>query len=597
MGGGGGGVCVPTTCEEAGQSCGTLNDRCGTELSCGTCDSPLSCGGGGAPKVCGLAGAPTNGCRGGWCWVTPLPQGNTLFAVWARTAMDWWAVGAKGTVLHGTGSSGGMLETGTEGDLRAISGAAADDVWAVGDLSALHWNGTGWSHYPLPFMQDVYVAGSNDVWATGRLGGTHRWNGTRWLDTGSFGANSVWGSSTTDVWTVGDFGYIRHWDGTVWSSVPSGTTQTLFTVRGLSSNDIWAGGDNGLLLHWDGTAWQQVNVGAPLMRMAPLWPVSASLLFIGSSVWNGSSLTNHPAAGNLASVWGSSGSDVWGVGGGGNLAHFDGVSWSPMPQQLPNGLLNTSTLWASGPADVRIGYTGGTARWNGSSLTNLNAFTASPGGRARLWGPDTTNLWAASGTALHRWDDVQGWVAVTLPSSQPDAYVVTGSSPTDVWVWGATAISHWNGVSWSPRPGITNVFSILSFSANDAWAVGPSALLAHWNGTTWATYPGYAGTLRAVWGLSPNDVWVVGEQGQALHWNGAVWTATVTGTTASLGAISGTASNDLWAVGDRGTLLHWDGAAWSTSPSPTVNNLNAVLAVPGGGVWATGNYGTVIRRP
>jgi hypothetical protein len=38
-----------------------------------------------------------------------------------------------------------------------------------------------------------------------------------------------------------------------WSSVPSGTTQDLWSVWGTSASDVWAVGWNGTILHYNGT--------------------------------------------------------------------------------------------------------------------------------------------------------------------------------------------------------------------------------------------------------------------------------------------------------------------------------------------------------
>lgn len=46
-------ACEPTTCEDAGKTCGALPDGCGGELECGRCDAPDTCGGGGVDNVCG----------------------------------------------------------------------------------------------------------------------------------------------------------------------------------------------------------------------------------------------------------------------------------------------------------------------------------------------------------------------------------------------------------------------------------------------------------------------------------------------------------------------------------------------------------------
>ena len=49
-------LCVPSTCQSQGISCGPAGDGCGALLSCGTCNAPQSCGGGGVPGQCGCQG-------------------------------------------------------------------------------------------------------------------------------------------------------------------------------------------------------------------------------------------------------------------------------------------------------------------------------------------------------------------------------------------------------------------------------------------------------------------------------------------------------------------------------------------------------------
>ncbi len=52
---GGGGSCVPLTCQQQGFNCGPAGDGCGNLIQCGACVSPETCGGGGSPGVCGSA--------------------------------------------------------------------------------------------------------------------------------------------------------------------------------------------------------------------------------------------------------------------------------------------------------------------------------------------------------------------------------------------------------------------------------------------------------------------------------------------------------------------------------------------------------------
>jgi hypothetical protein len=48
------GTCIPKTCAQLGENCGTDGDGCGNPIDCGTCTFPAVCGGGGQPNVCGI---------------------------------------------------------------------------------------------------------------------------------------------------------------------------------------------------------------------------------------------------------------------------------------------------------------------------------------------------------------------------------------------------------------------------------------------------------------------------------------------------------------------------------------------------------------
>ena len=73
------GGCTPTTCADAGASCGTLSDGCGGTLSCGSCGATQTCGGGGRANVCGGSCTPTTcAARGFTCGSTSNGCGGTL---------------------------------------------------------------------------------------------------------------------------------------------------------------------------------------------------------------------------------------------------------------------------------------------------------------------------------------------------------------------------------------------------------------------------------------------------------------------------------------------------------------------------------------
>jgi len=122
------------------------------------------------------------------------------------------------------------------GSLTGAAAIAANDIWAVGNISisngaqtlAEHFNGTSWSVVPTPsptsnsFFSGVAAAASKDVWAVG---------------------NSL----------------IEHWNGSSWSVVPSPTGTRLNGVAAPASNNAWAVGyetnsGNAVVEHWDRTS-------------------------------------------------------------------------------------------------------------------------------------------------------------------------------------------------------------------------------------------------------------------------------------------------------------------------------------------------------
>src|SRR5262249_34609125 len=124
-----------------------------------------------------------------WCWENPLPQGNTLNAIWASSEDDIWAGGVHGTMLHWDGQAWSNQQS--MDPALAISGfwgSAPDDIWAVGTRSGrdfsfasviLHWDGVSWSPVSHPAsnrFNSIHGSGRDNVWAVG-AGPPVVWNG------------------------------------------------------------------------------------------------------------------------------------------------------------------------------------------------------------------------------------------------------------------------------------------------------------------------------------------------------------------------------------------------------------------------------------
>ncbi|MEA2746544.1 MAG: hypothetical protein QOI41_687, partial [Myxococcales bacterium] len=66
----------------------------------------------------------------------------------------------------------------------------------------------------------------------------------------------------------------------------------------------------------------------------------------------------------LTAVWGSGKDDVWAVGSGGTIVHYDGTAWSPSN----SGMTNTfNAVWGSGPGDIYV-VSGNSAILHGSGV-------------------------------------------------------------------------------------------------------------------------------------------------------------------------------------------------------------------------------------
>jgi hypothetical protein len=260
----------------------------------------------------------------------------------------------------------------------------------------------------------------------------------------------------------------------------------------------------------------------------------------------------------LEAVSATSATDAWSVGyrddGAEALTlHWDGRSWSPVPNSVSAKLLGVSALsptdaWAVGAYSAPRSHTVQTLvlRWDGSTWTRV----PSPNSTASI-------------------NQLEGVSAV---------------SANDAWAVGDFG-----------RPGHPAFHS----------------LILHWNGARWSTVPAPGGELHAVSGVSSRSAWAVGF-GTLLHWNGARWSRQSIRTrdfletvpVSRLLGVSALSSRNVWAVGNRCAhfgacvarteIIHWNGARWSpvSSPAPSRfnNHLTGVSALSAGNAWAVGAY-------
>jgi hypothetical protein len=212
---------------------------------------------------------------------------------------------------------------------------------------------------------------------------------------------------------------------------------------------------------------------------------------------------------------------------------------------------------------------------------------------------------------------------------------VTAIARNDVWAVGYTVsyddpyqtlTMHWNGAAWSivnsPNytfPGAYNaLLDVAAVASDDVWAVGGApfggvsgrGLLLHFDGASWSLRPGppnfefWASSTRAgVVAVSASDVWAVGDY-DAWHFDGSAWTVPAAGAQFAAEVDAGTGA--VWAVGSfiadpygggvRYPIgYHFTGTSWQQQPAAlapgafndvAVRAADEVIAVGYSGVFA-----------
>jgi cysteine-rich repeat protein len=262
-----------------------------------------------------------------------------LTSVWGSSSDGFFAVGDRGTLLFYDGAvwrsmiAGRGLVGSVDQPLHAVHGVTGSDVIAVGSEDVLAYQGAAWTVTAAATSETLY---------------------------------GLWGSAPDDVYAVGGYGSILHHDGFAWTSAASPTGVDLRAVSGTAFDDIYAAGDDLTLLHYGGASWTTVHAGAlgsgelsGVFARAPgdvyatgtagtyhyngaFTQMSAAAgdacWAAGSEVWVGGPAgvgaapgfgVIAPTAGPIASISGTSATDVYAVGA--HSFHFDGTAWKAGP--------------------------------------------------------------------------------------------------------------------------------------------------------------------------------------------------------------------------------------------------------------------------
>lgn len=326
---------------------------------------------------------------------------------------------------------------------------------------------------------------------------------------------------------------------------------------------------------------------------------------------------------DIEDIFALSDSDVWIVGSGSRVVHYDGTRWTA--GMVPSGTA-LSAVWASGPSDVwAVGNFGVISHYDGASWSSSEP-AGSGSGFTSVFGTGSRDVWAVGGNdVLHydgtRWTKINigttklidaGWSAApndvflvgqgtvlrgsiaggftqqTLPATEANTgfRFVWGSSANDVWVSSDFRAMHWDGTSWKVVADLAGI--IRGRSASDVVAVDGTQART-FDGSSWKTaFSLKDPTLRAAWAASADDVWSVGADGFVVRVkNGVVSRARLK--TEDLAAVWGTSPGDIMILDRDRTLYRGDGKNFCATVLPTSDlTYNAEISGTGpSDIWVT----------
>jgi len=434
-----------------------------------------------------------------------IPEANALRGVWGSGPGDVYLVGDNATLLHYDGQAWHPVALPAEVPLEKANGIAG--------------------------FRAVWGSGARDVVVVGEQGLALRYDGGKWrlLASGGTTLHAVWGRGADAVYMSGDRGTLLRCDNTLCAPIHTGVSQSLKAIGGIGDDEMLVLGAYGTALRCGADACEHetadsyydlqgltttgsepiaVGAAAHILRYAdnhwtkfaggqwavgkvwaldsanvyaivrPFFPyeVITQLVHFDGTHWR--ELLVYRGPGLLQGVWAHAADDVFVVGSGGLVMHYDGARWSTMESGVEISLL---TVWGAGPDDVyAAGAQGTTLHYDGQAWSTMP--TPLEGTQINaLWGADAEHVFAVGnlGTVVALQADGT-WMRVTAGGGHLRA------------IWGS--------------------------SANDVYAIGDTGTMLHYDGLAWAPkFTGIDGNLLGIWGSDPHNVYVSGSRG-LLHY-------------------------------------------------------------------------------
>jgi hypothetical protein len=241
-----------------------------------------------------------------WVWQNPLPQGNTLEAVWGRSASEVYAIGDQQTLMRWDGTAWLAAQRPASQPISDMWGLANGVLFAAGYFGeVLRYDGIAWTEIPTDFDDNlvaILAFSETDLYVAERFPGNRirHYDGVEWTQIGTApdGIHDLGGSGPNDIYVVGFEGMMIHYDGAVWTPIPGFSALDITSVWSNTSDDVFALQQGSLLHHFDGLSWTQVGADATVAWQSDMWGTSThNVWFVdpngGLSHYNGAHVAEY----------------------------------------------------------------------------------------------------------------------------------------------------------------------------------------------------------------------------------------------------------------------------------------------------------------
>ena len=264
----------------------------------------------------------------------------------------------------------------------------------------------------------------------------------------------------------------------------------------------------------------------------------------------------------IYSIHGTSGNNIFAVGGGGTLLKYNGSNWSPIETSTSEIFFN---VWSPSPDVVYL---------------------------------------LSSDQYIRKYSNGSFSTVYTDPDPTQKFNPIAGFSADDIFVGGIGTICHYNGTSWSTMEidSEAYIWGLWGIDGNHVYAVDMDGGIHFYDGSSWTKQVTYSGVwFSSIYGTAADDIYATASSGtnRLYHYDGTTWEVVSNislPSGAGLYAVWGSASNDIYVVGSKGTIFHYDGSSWEQTFDIPAVEYHGIWGTSSSNVLIAGEKGILLRK-